>query len=108
MRGGFIRVGARSGSGKSGTGNTITDDTISSVLELSIQPPRTPLAARQGLPEGEQGSRYQALDHAADDERGHYPQPAGGFWWSSSQQRASLSERVGCRVFVAVSADNAP
>jgi nucleotide-binding universal stress UspA family protein len=38
---------------------------------------------------------------------GHYPQPAGGFWWSSSQQRASLAERVGCCVFVAVSADNA-
>ena len=38
---------------------------------------------------------------------GHYPQPSGGFWWSSAQQRASLTERVGCCVFVAVSADNA-
>jgi hypothetical protein len=37
---------------------------------------------------------------------GHYPQPSGGFWWSSPQQRASLAERrVGCCVFVAVSAD---
>ena len=32
---------------------------------------------------------------------GHYPQPAGGFWWSGSQ-RASLAERVNCCVFVAV------
>jgi len=39
---------------------------------------------------------------------GHYPQPAGGFWWSGPQQRASLAERVGCCVFVAVSADNQP
>jgi nucleotide-binding universal stress UspA family protein len=37
---------------------------------------------------------------------GHYPQPAGGFWWSSARQRASLTERVGCCVFVAVSADD--
>lgn len=36
---------------------------------------------------------------------GHYPRPAGGFWWSSPQQRASLAERVRCCVFVAVSAD---
>jgi nucleotide-binding universal stress UspA family protein len=36
---------------------------------------------------------------------GHYPQPKGGFWWSSVQQRGSLTERVGCCVFVAVSAD---
>ncbi len=36
---------------------------------------------------------------------GHYPQPAGGFWGSNSRQRASLTERVGCCVFVAVSAD---
>jgi nucleotide-binding universal stress UspA family protein len=32
---------------------------------------------------------------------GHYPQPAGGFWWGSSQ-RASLAERANCCVFVAV------
>jgi nucleotide-binding universal stress UspA family protein len=37
---------------------------------------------------------------------GHYPQPSGGFWWSNPQQRASLAERVGCCVFVAVSADS--
>jgi len=36
---------------------------------------------------------------------GHYPQPKGGFWWSSAPQRGSLTERVGCCVFVAVSAD---
>lgn len=36
---------------------------------------------------------------------GHYPQPSGGFWWSSAQQRAPLAERAGCCVFVAVSAD---
>jgi nucleotide-binding universal stress UspA family protein len=39
---------------------------------------------------------------------GHYPQPSGGFWWSSPQQRASLAERVGCCVFVAVSAEADP
>ncbi len=39
---------------------------------------------------------------------GHYPQPAGGFWWGSSQ-RASLAERANCCVFVAVSQpDDAP
>jgi len=32
---------------------------------------------------------------------GHYPQPAGGFWWGSSQ-RASLAERANCCVLVAV------
>ena len=32
---------------------------------------------------------------------GHYPQPAGGFWWGGSQ-RASLAERANCCVFVAV------
>ena len=37
---------------------------------------------------------------------GHYPQPAGGFWWSSPRQRATLTERVDCCVFVAVSADD--
>jgi nucleotide-binding universal stress UspA family protein len=37
---------------------------------------------------------------------GHYPQPAGGLWWSSAPQRAPLTERVGCCVFVAVSADD--
>ena len=36
---------------------------------------------------------------------GHYPQPKGGFWWSSPQQRGSLTERVGCCVFVAVNAE---
>jgi nucleotide-binding universal stress UspA family protein len=39
---------------------------------------------------------------------GHYPQPAGGFWWSGPQHRASLAERAGCCVFVAVSAENQP
>jgi nucleotide-binding universal stress UspA family protein len=34
---------------------------------------------------------------------GHYPQPKGGLWWSSAQQRGSLTERAGCCVFVAVS-----
>jgi nucleotide-binding universal stress UspA family protein len=34
---------------------------------------------------------------------GHYPQPKGGFWWSSAQPRASLTERAGCCVFIAVS-----
>jgi nucleotide-binding universal stress UspA family protein len=39
---------------------------------------------------------------------GHYPQPAGGFWWGSSQ-RPSLAERANCCVFVAVNAaDDAP
>jgi nucleotide-binding universal stress UspA family protein len=32
---------------------------------------------------------------------GHYPQPAGGFWWGNPQ-RVSLAERVNCCVFVAV------
>jgi len=32
---------------------------------------------------------------------GHYPRPAGGFWWSTSQ-RGSLAERAHCCVFVAV------
>ncbi len=32
---------------------------------------------------------------------GHYPQPSGGFWWSSSQ-RATLAERARCCIFVAV------
>jgi nucleotide-binding universal stress UspA family protein len=36
---------------------------------------------------------------------GHYPQPKGGFWWSG-QQRGTLTERVGCCVFVAVSAED--
>jgi nucleotide-binding universal stress UspA family protein len=35
---------------------------------------------------------------------GHYPQPSGGFWWSSAA-RGSLAERANCCVFVAV--DNA-
>jgi len=34
---------------------------------------------------------------------GHYPQPAGGFWWSGPS-RVSLSERANCCVFVAVDA----
>ena len=37
---------------------------------------------------------------------GHYPQPAGGFWWGSSQ-RASLAERANCCVFVAVNTPDA-
>jgi nucleotide-binding universal stress UspA family protein len=36
---------------------------------------------------------------------GHYPRPAGGFWWSSPQQRTPLAERARCCVFVAVNAD---
>jgi len=32
---------------------------------------------------------------------GHYPQPAGGFWWGSPS-RSSLAERANCCVFVAV------
>ena len=38
---------------------------------------------------------------------GHYPQPAGGFWWGSSQ-RTSLAERANCCVFVAVNEPDAP
>lgn len=33
---------------------------------------------------------------------GHYPRPAGGFWWSG-RNRASLADRVHCCIFVAVS-----
>jgi len=33
---------------------------------------------------------------------GHYPQPAGGFWWWSGAERVSLAERANCCVFVAV------
>jgi nucleotide-binding universal stress UspA family protein len=36
---------------------------------------------------------------------GHYPRPTGGYWWSNSRQRAMLAERVGCCIFVAVSAE---
>jgi nucleotide-binding universal stress UspA family protein len=32
---------------------------------------------------------------------GHYPRPAGGFWWTS-RNRVSLADRVRCCVFVAV------
>ncbi|HVC00817.1 MAG TPA: universal stress protein [Steroidobacteraceae bacterium] len=39
---------------------------------------------------------------------GHYPQPSGGLWWSGPQRRATLSERVNCCIFVAVSADDDP
>jgi nucleotide-binding universal stress UspA family protein len=39
---------------------------------------------------------------------GHYPQPTGGYWWSGARQRASLTDRVGCCVFVAVSAEAEP
>ena len=38
---------------------------------------------------------------------GHYPQPAGGFWWGSSH-RASLAERANCCVFVAVDMAEGP
>jgi nucleotide-binding universal stress UspA family protein len=34
---------------------------------------------------------------------GHYPRPSGGSWWSGSK-RATLTDRVKCCVFVAVSA----
>jgi len=33
---------------------------------------------------------------------GHYPRPAGGFWWWSGTQRGSLAERANCCVLVAV------
>jgi nucleotide-binding universal stress UspA family protein len=33
---------------------------------------------------------------------GHYPQPSGGFWWWTGNQRGSLAERANCCVFVAV------
>jgi nucleotide-binding universal stress UspA family protein len=36
---------------------------------------------------------------------GHYPRPAGGFWWTSSQ-RVSLAERARCCVFVAVDTED--
>jgi nucleotide-binding universal stress UspA family protein len=39
---------------------------------------------------------------------GHYPQPKGGFWWSGAQQRGTLTERVRCCIFVAVSAEDEP
>ena len=32
---------------------------------------------------------------------GHYPQPAGGFWWSNPA-RATLAERARCCILVAV------
>ncbi len=38
---------------------------------------------------------------------GHYPQPAGGFWWGSPN-RTSLAERANCCVFVAVNAADEP
>jgi nucleotide-binding universal stress UspA family protein len=34
---------------------------------------------------------------------GHYPRPSGGSWWSGSK-RTTLTDRVKCCVFVAVSA----
>lgn len=40
---------------------------------------------------------------------GHYPRASGGLWWLGTQQRASLAERAGSCVLVAVSAeDDAP
>jgi nucleotide-binding universal stress UspA family protein len=39
---------------------------------------------------------------------GHYPQPSGGFWWWSGNQRVSLAERTHCCVFVAVDGPNEP
>lgn len=38
---------------------------------------------------------------------GHYPRPAGGFWWTS-RNRASLADRVRCCVFVAVAGPGEP
>jgi nucleotide-binding universal stress UspA family protein len=38
---------------------------------------------------------------------GHYPRPAGGFWWTS-RSRASLADRVSCCVFVAISGPEEP
>jgi nucleotide-binding universal stress UspA family protein len=38
---------------------------------------------------------------------GHYPKPAGGFWWSGSQ-RVSLAERANCCIFVAVNSADTP
>ncbi len=37
---------------------------------------------------------------------GHYPQPAGGFWWGNPQ-RTSLAERTNCCIFVAVNESDA-
>ncbi len=34
---------------------------------------------------------------------GHYPQPTGGYWWTSGQ-RGSLAERAHCCILVAVDA----
>jgi nucleotide-binding universal stress UspA family protein len=33
---------------------------------------------------------------------GHYPQPTGGFWWWSGNQRVALAEQANCCVLVAV------
>lgn len=38
---------------------------------------------------------------------GHYPMPAGGFWWSGAK-RSSLAERTNCCIFVAVNAADSP
>jgi nucleotide-binding universal stress UspA family protein len=38
---------------------------------------------------------------------GHYPLPAGGFWWSGPK-RVSLAERINCCIFVAVNAADSP
>lgn len=38
---------------------------------------------------------------------GHYPQSTGGRWWSGPQ-RAALTERVNCCVFIAVNETNPP
>ncbi len=38
---------------------------------------------------------------------GHYPLPAGGFWWSGPK-RVSLAERINCCIFVAVNAADTP
>jgi nucleotide-binding universal stress UspA family protein len=36
---------------------------------------------------------------------GYYPQPSGGFWWSSSQ-KTTLAERARCCILVAVNAES--
>ena len=38
---------------------------------------------------------------------GHYPQRAGGFWWSGPQ-RATLAERLSCCLFIAMGAEHPP
>jgi nucleotide-binding universal stress UspA family protein len=77
-------------------------------LEQSLSWLKTRGVSAQGLL-GPGNSIDQIVNHArhlAIDliVLGHYPQPSGGFWWSSPQ-RGSLAERAGCCVLVAVQDD---